>query len=96
MPDKDATSFFIAAADFAPRWLPTIFKKWATRNVISMDGGWRGWTEAGFPDHQRLGSTYARLKPEVGHNNHETTGYPECRCVWILDLQNCTGSAGHR
>jgi rhodanese-related sulfurtransferase len=19
------------------------------RNVISMDGGWRGWTEAGFP-----------------------------------------------
>jgi rhodanese-related sulfurtransferase len=19
------------------------------RNVVSMDGGWRGWTEAGFP-----------------------------------------------
>jgi hypothetical protein len=19
------------------------------RNVISMDGGWRGWTESGFP-----------------------------------------------
>ena len=24
-------------------------QKMGYRNVISMDGGWRGWTEAGFP-----------------------------------------------
>jgi rhodanese-related sulfurtransferase len=24
-------------------------QKMGYRNVLSMDGGWRGWTEAGFP-----------------------------------------------
>ena len=46
--------FSIAAADFARRSRRTILQKMGYRNVISMDGGWRGWTEAGFPDHSGL------------------------------------------
>ncbi len=48
-PNWTRRSFSIAAADIAPLWPPTIFKKWDTPTSLSMDGGIRGWREKHFP-----------------------------------------------
>jgi hypothetical protein len=37
------------AADFDQRLRLTICKKMGYSDVISMDGGWRDWTQAGYP-----------------------------------------------
>jgi rhodanese-related sulfurtransferase len=47
--DKDATIILYCGGGFRSALAADNLQKMGYRNVISMDGGWRGWTEAGFP-----------------------------------------------
>jgi rhodanese-related sulfurtransferase len=49
VPDKDATVVLYCGGGFRSALAADNLQKMGYRNVISMDGGWRGWTEAGFP-----------------------------------------------
>ena len=49
VPDKDATLVLYCGGGFRSALAADNLQKMGYRNVISMDGGWRGWTEAGFP-----------------------------------------------
>jgi rhodanese-related sulfurtransferase len=49
VPDKDATVVLYCGGGFRSVLAADNLQKMGYRNVISMDGGWRGWTEAGFP-----------------------------------------------
>ena len=49
VPDKDATVVLYCGGGFRSALAAEELQKMGYRNVISMDGGWRGWTEAGFP-----------------------------------------------
>ena len=49
VPDKDATVVLYCGGGFRYALAADNLQKMGYRNVISMDGGWRGWTEAGFP-----------------------------------------------
>ena len=49
IPDKDATLVLYCGGGFRSALAADNLQKMGYRNVISMDGGWRGWTEAGFP-----------------------------------------------
>jgi len=49
VPDKDATIVLYCGGGFRSALAADNLQKMGYRNVISMDGGWRGWTEAGFP-----------------------------------------------
>ncbi len=49
VPDKDTSWCCTAAADSARRWPPTRCRRWATRNAISLDGGWRALQASGLP-----------------------------------------------
>jgi rhodanese-related sulfurtransferase len=49
VPDKDATVVLYCGGGFRSALAADSLRKMGYRNVISMDGGWRGWTEAGFP-----------------------------------------------
>ncbi len=49
IPDKDATVVLYCGGGFRSALAADNLQKMGYRNVISMDGGWRGWTESGFP-----------------------------------------------
>ena len=49
VPDKDATVVLYCGGGFRSALAADNLQKMGYRKVISMDGGWRGWTEAGFP-----------------------------------------------
>jgi rhodanese-related sulfurtransferase len=49
VPDKDATIVLYCGGGFRSALAADNLQKMGYRNVISMDGGWRGWTDAGFP-----------------------------------------------
>lgn len=47
--DKDTQIVLYCGGGFRSALAADNLQKMGYRNVISMDGGWRGWTEAGFP-----------------------------------------------
>ncbi|HKS79968.1 MAG TPA: rhodanese-like domain-containing protein [Candidatus Acidoferrales bacterium] len=49
VPDKEATIILYCGGGFRSALAADNLQKMGYRNVISMDGGWRGWTESGFP-----------------------------------------------
>jgi rhodanese-related sulfurtransferase len=49
VPNKDATVVLYCGGGFRSALAADNLQKMGYTNVISMDGGWRGWTEAGFP-----------------------------------------------
>ena len=49
VPDKDAAVVLYCGGGFRSALAADNLQKMGYRNVISMDGGWRGWTEAGYP-----------------------------------------------
>jgi rhodanese-related sulfurtransferase len=49
IPDKEAVVVLYCGGGFRSALAAENLQKMGYRNVISMDGGWRGWTEAGFP-----------------------------------------------
>jgi rhodanese-related sulfurtransferase len=49
IPDKDATMVLYCGGGFRSVLAADNLQKMGYRNVISMDGGWRGWTDSQFP-----------------------------------------------
>ncbi len=49
VPDKSAVVVLYCGGGFRSALAADNIQKMGYRNVISMDGGWRGWTESGFP-----------------------------------------------
>jgi rhodanese-related sulfurtransferase len=49
IPDKATPIVLYCGGGFRSALVADNLQKMGYRNVISMDGGWRGWTEAGFP-----------------------------------------------
>jgi rhodanese-related sulfurtransferase len=49
IPDKDATLVLYCGGGYRSALAADNLQKMGYRNVVSMDGGWRSWTEAGFP-----------------------------------------------
>ncbi|HUO35171.1 MAG TPA: rhodanese-like domain-containing protein [Candidatus Acidoferrum sp.] len=49
VPDKDATLVLYCGGGFRSALAADNLRKMGYGNVISMDGGWRGWSEAGYP-----------------------------------------------
>ena len=49
VPDKNAPLVLYCGGGFRSAMAADNLQKMGYKNVISMDGGWRGWTEAGFP-----------------------------------------------
>jgi len=49
VPDKDTLVVLYCGGGFRSALAADSLQKMGYRNVISMDGGWRAWTEAGFP-----------------------------------------------
>ena len=48
-PDKDASLVLYCGGGFRSALVADSLQKMGYTNVISMDGGWRGWTTAGYP-----------------------------------------------
>jgi rhodanese-related sulfurtransferase len=48
-PDKDALLVLYCGGGFRSALVADNLQKMGYTNVISMDGGWRGWTTAGYP-----------------------------------------------
>lgn len=48
-PDKDAALILYCGGGFRSALAADNLQKMGYTNVISMDGGWRGWTTAGYP-----------------------------------------------
>jgi rhodanese-related sulfurtransferase len=49
VPNKDTPVVLYCGGGFRSALATDNLQKMGYRNVVSMDGGWRGWTEAGFP-----------------------------------------------
>jgi len=49
VPDKNAEVILYCGGGFRSALAADNLQKMGYTNVISMDGGWRGWTESGFP-----------------------------------------------
>ncbi|HXT85904.1 MAG TPA: rhodanese-like domain-containing protein [Verrucomicrobiae bacterium] len=49
IPDKRAPLVLYCGGGFRSALAADNLQKMGYENVVSMDGGWRGWTEAGFP-----------------------------------------------
>jgi len=49
VPDKGTRIVLYCGGGYRSALAADNLQKMGYRNVISMDGGWRGWTEAGFP-----------------------------------------------
>jgi len=49
IPDKNAKIVLYCGGGFRSALAADDLQKMGYTNVISMDGGWRGWTEAGLP-----------------------------------------------
>ena len=48
-PDKDVPLVLYCGGGFRSALVADNLQKMGYTNVISMDGGWRGWTSAGYP-----------------------------------------------
>jgi rhodanese-related sulfurtransferase len=49
IPDKESTIVLYCGGGYRSALAADNLQKMGYRKVISMDGGWRGWTESGFP-----------------------------------------------
>lgn len=49
VPDKNTQIVLYCGGGYRSALAAENLQKMGYRNVISMDGGWRGWTESGFP-----------------------------------------------
>ena len=49
VPDKNTRIVLYCGGGYRSALAADNLQKMGYRNVISMDGGWRGWTDAGFP-----------------------------------------------
>ena len=49
IPDKSAPLVLYCGGGFRSALAADNLQKMGYKNVVSMEGGWRGWTEAGFP-----------------------------------------------
>jgi len=49
VPDKGTRIVLYCGGGYRSALAADNLQKMGYRNVISMDGGWRGWTDAGFP-----------------------------------------------
>ncbi len=49
IPDKDAEIVLYCGGGYRSALAADAIGQMGYTNVLSMDGGWRGWTEAGFP-----------------------------------------------
>jgi len=49
VPDKSATLVLYCGGGFRSALAADNLQKMGYKNAISMDGGWRGWTESGYP-----------------------------------------------
>jgi rhodanese-related sulfurtransferase len=49
VPDKSAEIILYCGGGFRSALAADNLQKMGYTNVVSMDGGWRGWTESGFP-----------------------------------------------
>ncbi len=49
VPDKNATLVLYCGGGFRSALAADNLQKMGYKNAISMDGGWRGWTESGYP-----------------------------------------------
>ena len=49
IPDKSATIVLYCGGGFRSALAADNLQKMGYTNVVSMDGGWRGWADAGFP-----------------------------------------------
>ena len=49
IPDKNAPLVLYCGGGFRSALAADNLQKMGYKNVVSMDGGWRGWTDAGFP-----------------------------------------------
>jgi len=49
IPDKNTPLVLYCGGGFRSALAADNLQRMGYRNVVSMDGGWRGWTEAGFP-----------------------------------------------
>jgi rhodanese-related sulfurtransferase len=49
VPDKNATVILYCGGGFRSALAADNLQKMGYTNLISMDGGWRGWTGSGFP-----------------------------------------------
>ena len=49
VPDKSAEIILYCGGGFRSALAADNLQKMGYTNVLSMDGGWRGWTEAGYP-----------------------------------------------
>lgn len=49
IPDKEATVVLYCGGGYRSALAAENVQRMGYKNVLSMDGGWRGWTEAGFP-----------------------------------------------
>ena len=49
IPDKNATLVLYCGGGFRSALAADNLQKMGYKHVISMDGGWRGWTESNFP-----------------------------------------------
>ncbi|HXX46375.1 MAG TPA: rhodanese-like domain-containing protein [Candidatus Acidoferrales bacterium] len=49
VPDKNSQIVLYCGGGYRSALAADNLQKMGYRNVISMDGGWRGWTESGFP-----------------------------------------------
>ena len=49
IPDREATIVLYCGGGYRSALAADNVQKMGYKNVISMDGGWREWTEAGFP-----------------------------------------------
>ncbi len=49
IPDKNTRIVLYCGGGYRSALAADNLQKMGYRNVISMDGGWRGWTDAGFP-----------------------------------------------
>ena len=49
VPDKNATLVLYCGGGFRSALAADSLQKMGYKNAISMDGGWRGWTESGYP-----------------------------------------------
>jgi rhodanese-related sulfurtransferase len=48
IPDKDAPIILYCGGGYRSALAADNLQKMGYRNVVSMDGGWRGWTESGY------------------------------------------------
>jgi rhodanese-related sulfurtransferase len=49
IPDKNTPLVLYCGGGFRSALAADNLQRMGYKNVVSMDGGWRGWTEAGFP-----------------------------------------------